>query len=1489
MSNRNGSSNNCLLKQAGIIEELSRLERVIARLSDRTSAGDALQEIVRAMSDAISTSLNSIHIVDDATGDLTAAAWIGLPDDYMREVACLRPGPEVGACGTAVFTNSLIIIEDMRTSPLWAPYVDLSEKFGLRAVWSMPISTSQGRVLGSFATYYQKPYHPDQREIEMARVYAQHAAVAIENARLYEQSQRDRAQLKSIIDQIPEGIFIARAPDGAPILANRACTDMVGPLPHALTLTDYERYWMLSYADRSIVPLEEKPMAIALRGETVCDREYYFAVTGKSDNPRCLLVSASPLWGADSEIFGGAVVFRDVTERKRLEEENQRYRALIEQASDGIFICDRTGNFVEINPIACSMLGYDREHLLHLNISDMVVAEDMAANPLQLNELLEGKTLRKERWVRRKDGTSFPIEVSARMLDDGKIQGIVRDITKRKQAEEALRASEKRFSIAFNASPVSITISTLDEGRYLYANDAFVRTSGYTREDIIGRTTFDIDFWRQKEDREQAVQILKDQGNLRDLEVQYHNNDGETRIGLLSADVIELDGEECLLAVLNDITERKRAENIQLATYQISEAANSAENLQSLFRSIHEIVGELLPAENFYIALYDQKTDELSFPYFVDQRDERPETRKFGKGFTEAVISLSRPLHRPQDHLNDALNRGEAELIGTPSEDWFGVPLKTKDRTIGALVVQSYTEGLRFGEEETRILEYVSMQVAMAIERKRAEDALRASEELFSKAFHSSPDPMTISTLDDGRYLDVNESFLSLGGFTREEIIGKQAADIGIWDSPEKRRNLMEWLSQNGSIRGLEMELYSRSGEPHILLLSGEIIELGGRRCALLTGTDITVRKRAEKERIESLARERHARAEAEVARREWQTTFDAMTDSVVLLDSQDNLVRANRAFYSKAGILPEEAVGRQFREIIHDGDRFPLDADDCPVCALRLKHEHAVIELPAGVATSYPIVVTVDPIVDENNNTVGIIEVIRDLSELYKARAEAERDRVSLNAALEQMDESMIIFDNTGAVIRANQRALQIFGFTLEDITATRPESLAAGLFTDESGHPVSIDELPAQRALREGRSVESQVWYTRPDGEKILLLHSASPFFDEKNQIAGAIALARDVTEQQREHERIQQADKLRALGQLASGVAHNFNNALAAVIGYTQLALPKVTSTDVEKYLLIVEQSAKDAARMVERIHNFSHSGPSPRGFAAVKLLDIVRDAIAITRPRWRDDAGALGIKYLVGCEWKASEHLAVNGEASELREVFVNIIFNALDAMPTGGVISITASEQDSEIMVEVSDTGGGMTEEIKRRVFEPFFTTKGVSGMGMGLAESYRIIERHRGRIEVESHLHQGTVFTVSLPVTAPVAAIARHKSGEHVALPIRILVVDDEKFVCGVMAEMLESIGHEVTVAASAEEAIGLVKTNDFDLVFTDLAMPDIDGIAATARIKELKPNVKVIVMSGHGAEKAYELAGDNVCIDGAISKPFQMEEIKKALSACIV
>ncbi|HWP44987.1 MAG TPA: ATP-binding protein, partial [Blastocatellia bacterium] len=498
--------------------------------------------------------------------------------------------------------------------------------------------------------------------------------------------------------------------------------------------------------------------------------------------------------------------------------------------------------------------------------------------------------------------------------------------------------------------------------------------------------------------------------------------------------------------------------------------------------------------------------------------------------------------------------------------------------------------------------------------------------------------------------------------------------------------------------------------------------------------------------------------------------------------------------------------------------------------------------------------------------------------AEAEAARREAERERASLNAVIEQMGEALIVFDEKARVIRANWHAQRIFGFTAEEMASKSLIPLIEGRFSDEEGRILSLAEMPVRISLREGRVVDSRIWYTRPDGKKILLSHNSSPFYNSQNEIAGAIALARDITEQHREDERVQQADKLRALGQLASGVAHNFNNALAAVIGYTQLALPKIKDPDIEKYLKVVEKSAKDAARMVERIQNFSRGRSRADDFLKVRLPDILRDAVDITSPRWRTDAEALGIKYDVRLD--CEEDLQVNGEPSELREVFVNIILNALDAMSVGGSLTITGSTDGPNAVLRFTDTGSGMTEEIKRRIFEPFFTTKGVSGLGLGLSESYRIIERHGGRIDVESQLRHGTTFTILLPLAAGAPRQEQAPLDSLKAPSARVLVIDDEEFVRSLLATVLTGQGSEVVEAASAEEALDILGRREFDIVFTDLAMPKTDGIAAAAEIKARWPGTKVVLMSGYGAEKAIELAGEGGSIDAAISKPFNMAEV---------
>jgi CheY-like chemotaxis protein len=272
--------------------------------------------------------------------------------------------------------------------------------------------------------------------------------------------------------------------------------------------------------------------------------------------------------------------------------------------------------------------------------------------------------------------------------------------------------------------------------------------------------------------------------------------------------------------------------------------------------------------------------------------------------------------------------------------------------------------------------------------------------------------------------------------------------------------------------------------------------------------------------------------------------------------------------------------------------------------------------------------------------------------------------------------------------------------------------------------------------------------------------------------------------------------------------------------------------------------------------------------------------------ITKPKWKDEAQGRGIHIEMVSNFE--EVPPVGGNASELREVISNIIFNAIEAMPKGGKIVIRTFRRKEEVFIRISDTGTGMTEEVMRKVFEPFFTTKPFSNTGLGLSMSYGIIKRFGGEIDVESSIGKGTTFTISLPIGV---------RGEEEAIPpslitkegskAKILVIDDEESVRSVLSRVLSQVNHQVTVAENGEEGIRLFKEKEFDIVLTDLGMPGMSGWEVCRAIKKMSPRTPVGMITGWGMEvgqdkmKEYEL-------DFLISKPFNLSQILSVLDETV-
>jgi signal transduction histidine kinase/CheY-like chemotaxis protein len=376
----------------------------------------------------------------------------------------------------------------------------------------------------------------------------------------------------------------------------------------------------------------------------------------------------------------------------------------------------------------------------------------------------------------------------------------------------------------------------------------------------------------------------------------------------------------------------------------------------------------------------------------------------------------------------------------------------------------------------------------------------------------------------------------------------------------------------------------------------------------------------------------------------------------------------------------------------------------------------------------------------------------------------------------------------------------------------------------------------------------------------------------------------LSHYIAEQERIREQFSQIEKLSALGELASGVAHDFNNTLAGILGRAQLLMRTDDPEKIRRGLQVIVKAAEDGAKTVKRIQDFARQRRA-RDLEPVAVDQLLFDVSEITRPRWKDRGEIAGTHILL--ELQNNSKALVLGDGSELREVLVNMVFNAVDAMPEGGRLTLTSEQSDGFVLIRVQDTGMGMSPEVRSRIFDPFFTTKGECGLGLGLAVSYGIIRRHEGSIEVESQLGQGTMFSIKLPsakasptpkhpigVETPVGKIERKSSKK-----LRLLVVDDEPSVRDLLRELLEAEGHVVEIASNAFEALAAFRASKFDVVYTDIGMPGMSGWELARLIREIDAEVPLAVITGWGDEVESErqkAAG----VDKVVTKPFSAERI---------
>ena len=334
------------------------------------------------------------------------------------------------------------------------------------------------------------------------------------------------------------------------------------------------------------------------------------------------------------------------------------------------------------------------------------------------------------------------------------------------------------------------------------------------------------------------------------------------------------------------------------------------------------------------------------------------------------------------------------------------------------------------------------------------------------------------------------------------------------------------------------------------------------------------------------------------------------------------------------------------------------------------------------------------------------------------------------------------------------------------------------------------------------------------------------AYPITTEAGKLDGFVLISKNLTKSREIEEKYAQAKKLAALGQISSGVAHDFNNVLTGVLGRVQLIKKQTEDQAILKNLKMIETAAHDGSATVKRMQDFARLRTDEK-FVPINVREIIDEVLALTRPKWKNNAEVHGV--LIEPVVEIEKEMYVLGDPSDLKSAFTNLIFNAVDAMPEGGVLNIKAQDYDEKIVITFEDTGIGMTDDTLERIYDPFFTTKGVKGTGLGMSEVYGVIKRHRGTIEAISKIGKGTNISISLPSGERDQKMGKEEIDEEKYIS-KILIIDDEEYILDMLEELLEEQGHSVTTSSSTSNGLELFQKLNFDVVITDLGMPEMSG-----------------------------------------------------------
>jgi PAS domain S-box-containing protein len=1017
-------------------------------------------------------------------------------------------------------------------------------------------------------------------------------------------------------------------------------------------------------------------------------------------------------------------------------------------------------------------------------------------------------------------------------------------------------------------------IATDDKGYITRTNKAFSELLKYEEDDVLGKhitefsireegtyllTTGDsIAITREYFDNQEAmIADLLEGGEIRNRKSYFTRKDGkivpcEQNISALYDEAGKVNG---AVGIIRDIAERvnsgKRVEEIR-------------DFLDDIFQTA--VDGIMVTDPNGFIIMINDSIEKITGYKKEDLIGKHAkELRAEGKEYEEKGIGFAEKLLR------------DSSAVGSD------IPWLRKD---GSLV---------YVERSAALLRNKNGEITGAVstirditETKRAEKELKEAKEHLDNLIENSLDCIMVSD-KNGNITKVNRYFLELLGYHEEEVIGKhvmectpmleegsfecttgELLEIGreFIDDANKK---IEILIDEGKVTNWEAYYFRK--DKKVVPIEQNIVCLynreGERTGAVAIIREITERRKAEKELRET--------------KDFLEKIIENSKDGILVVDAMGNILSCNAAIEQMSGFGKEKIIRKHASELI---------IDDKEIRSKILEKTSELFE--KGFATYdakykskegkyLDVECTSSMIANEKGEYIAGVSIIRDISERRMAEREIREGKEFLEKIIQGSKDGILISDGKGYILSSNQAMEGMLGLSKDEIVGKH----SSELLLDDTSEREKVLEKMGEFFKKGFTSYETR--YKRKDGDCVDVECYLSMINDDQGNCIAGVSIIRDITERKKMHLQLLQSEKLRSLGELAGGVAHDFNNVLSAILGRAQLLKmqfkpppgkqeKRKSMLDLIKSLEIIEKASSDGAETVRRIQEFARRRSDDKDFTQVNINELLDNVLEFTAVRWRNEAEAKGIRIHIEKEFSTLP--TTSGSAAELREVFTNIINNALDAMPQGGSIQIKTFKKNNHISIKIKDTGVGIPEDIRNRIFDPFFTTKGVQSTGLGMSTSYGIINRHKGTISVDSNEGKGTTFTINIPIsdnkieeeekTKPILQNKRKST---------ILVIEDEEEVRNLLADILIESGHRVETASDGSQGIELFKSKDFDMVFTDLGMPGMSGWEVAEIIKKINRKIPVAVITGWNVE----MDESEMRARGAhliTQKPFQVNQI---------